>query len=65
MPKKSLLEKYQLTNFSEVVNAVKQGNLARLSEIIDENRAFLIKHSIYIIMQRLSMIATRNLLKKV
>lgn len=65
MPKKSLLEKYQLTNFQEVVEAVKQGNLARLGEIIDENRSFLIKHSIYIIMQRLSTIATRNLLKKV
>ncbi|KAK6631946.1 hypothetical protein RUM44_006976 [Polyplax serrata] len=65
MPKKSLLEKYNLTEFWEVVEAVKMGNLQKFNEVMDQYRSFFIKHNIYVIMQRLSTIATRNLIKKV
>ena len=65
MPKKSLLEKYNLIEFWEVVEAVKMGNLQKFNEVMDRYHSFFIQHNIYLIMQRLSTIATRNLFKKV
>lgn len=65
MPKRSLLEKYNLTEFWEVVEAVKMGNLQKFNQVMDQYRSFFVKHNIYVIMQRLSTIATRNLIKKV
>ncbi|EEB11975.1 PCI domain-containing protein, putative [Pediculus humanus corporis] len=65
MPKKSLLEKYNLIEFWEVVEAVKMGNLQKFNEVMDRYHSFFIQHNIYVIMQRLSTIATRNLFKKV
>lgn len=65
MPKKSLLEKYGLMEFWNVVESVKTGNLQKFNEVMDNYRQFFIKHNIYVIMQRLSTIAMRNLIKKV
>lgn len=65
MPKKSLLEKYKLLEFWEVIESVKMGNLQKFNEVMDNYRPFFIKHNIYVIMQRLSTIATRNLIKKI
>lgn len=65
MPSKALLQKYDLTQFSEVVNAVTEGNLLRLNEALAANEDFFIKNGIYLVLERLKIITYRNLFKKV
>jgi len=65
MPQTSLLQKYDLLQFKEVVAAVKQGNLLRLNEALEANEKFFIKSGIYLILEKLKIITYRNLFKKV
>ncbi|XP_076339110.1 PCI domain-containing protein 2 isoform X2 [Tachypleus tridentatus] len=65
MPSMHLLEKYDLKQFSEVVKAVIEGNLLRLSAAMTANEAFFIKCGIYLILEKLKIITCRNLFKKV
>lgn len=65
IPSKSVLEKYDLLQFWELVQAVCQGNLRLLDEVIDKHEAFFIKCGIYLIVEKLKIIAYRNLFRKV
>ncbi|XP_022245399.1 PCI domain-containing protein 2-like [Limulus polyphemus] len=65
MPSMQLLTKYDLKQFSEVVKAVTEGNLLRLSAAMTANEAFFIKCGIYLILEKLKIITYRNLFKKV
>ncbi|ESO88551.1 hypothetical protein LOTGIDRAFT_219074 [Lottia gigantea] len=65
MPKVTLLKKYDLTQFVEVVKAVSTGNLLQLNEALETNEAFFIKCGIYLILEKLKVITYRNLFKKV
>lgn len=65
MPRRSVLEKYELLPFWAVAEAVKHGNVAQLSEAMRQHEAFFIKCGIYIILEKLKMITYRNLFKKV
>lgn len=65
MPSKAVLEKYDLTQFVEVVTAVKQGNILQLNKAIQLHEMFFIKCGIYLLLEKLKIITFRNLFKKV
>lgn len=65
MPKKSLLEKYNLMEFWELMEAVKKGDLKSLEGVMKEHEMFFTGAGIYLIVEKLKLIAYRNLFKKV
>lgn len=65
IPSRKVLEKYDVLEFSDLVQAVCQGNLKRFDEIMEKHEAFFIGCGIYLIVDKLKIIAYRNLFKKV
>merc|ERR1712050_610302 len=65
IPKQELLRKYDLMQFSDVVTAVKSGNLLLLNDTLQKHEAFFIGCGIYLILEKLKIITYRNLFKKV
>ena len=65
MPKKSLLEKYNLMEFWELMEAVKKGDLKSLEGVMNKHELFFTGAGIYLIVEKLKLIAYRNLFKKV
>lgn len=65
LPTPSLLRKYDLLQFSEVVLAVREGNLLRLNKALLQHDAFFIRCGVYLILEKLKVTTYRNLFKKV
>lgn len=65
VPSYKVLEKYDVVEFWELVSAVCQGNLKLFDEIMEKHEAFFIKCGIYLIVDKLKIIAYRNLFRKV
>lgn len=65
VPKYHLLKKYNLLEFWDLIDAVKKGNLQSLELVMREQEGFLINAGIYLIVEKLKLIAYRNLFKKV
>ena len=65
MPLVALLKKYNLEEFTGVMEAVKEGNLCKLNHALDENEKIFIKWGIFLILEKLKIITYRNLFKKV
>ena len=65
MPKQNLLEKYELTQFSGVMEAVKEGHLANLNSALEKHEKVFIRWGIFLILEKLKMITYRNLFKRV
>lgn len=65
IPSKQILEKYDLLQFWELVQAVCQGNLLLLDQVIEKYETFFIKSGIYLIVEKLKIVAYRNLFRKV
>lgn len=64
LPKKDLLVKYDLMEFWPAAQAIRQGNSDGLSKAIERSQSFFIKNGVYIMLEKLRMIAFRNLFKK-
>ncbi|KAN0041256.1 hypothetical protein ACTFIV_003793 [Dictyostelium citrinum] len=64
-PKKSLLEKYKLTQFIDIVQSIKSGNIKQFNECLATHQNFFISKGIYLILEKLKIIVYRNLFKKV
>lgn len=65
MPKKMVLERYDVLQFHELACALKEGNVRRFDDVIQKHEAFFIKCGIYLLVEKLKFIAYRNLFKKV
>ena len=65
MPSVALLKQFDLMQFSELVNAIKQGNLRELDKAIERNSEFFWKYGTYLILEKFRFIAYRNLFKRV
>lgn len=65
MPTKQLLEKYDLLQFWDLVSVVKDGDLRGIDKVMEEHETFFIQAGIYLIVEKLKIIAYRNLFKKV
>ncbi|KAK9747013.1 PCI domain [Popillia japonica] len=65
IPKREVLEKYDVIQFWDLVEAVCQGNLKLFDELMEKHESFFIKCGIYLIIDKLKIIAYRNLFRKV
>eukprot|EP00118_Oscarella_pearsei_P023178 m.273980 g.273980 ORF g.273980 m.273980 type:complete len:446 (+) comp40581_c0_seq11:415-1752(+) len=65
LPTTELLDHHNLHQFSDVTQAVSQGNLRLLNDALREHEAFFIKFGIYLILEKLKIMIYRNLFKKV
>ncbi|GAB1864053.1 CSN12-like protein [Camponotus japonicus] len=65
MPKQNLLEKYNLMEFWELMESVRKGDLRSLEGVMAKHEIFFIDAGIYLIVEKLKLIAYRNLFKKV
>ncbi|CAG2175819.1 unnamed protein product, partial [Oppiella nova] len=65
MPSDHLLDKYRLQEFAPVIEAVKAGNVRRLDDALEANAQFFWGNGIYLILEKLKIIAFRNICKKV
>lgn len=66
MPKKAVLEKYELaTQFWELVQSIKLGNIQAIDKVMEEQESFFISRAIYLIVEKLKIIAYRNLFRRV
>ncbi|KAJ8943732.1 hypothetical protein NQ318_007180 [Aromia moschata] len=65
IPSKKVLEKYDVIQFWDLVQAVCQGNLKLFDELMEMHETFFIKCGIYLIVDKLKIIAYRNLFRKV
>uniref|UniRef100_A0A915PKL6 PCI domain-containing protein 2 homolog n=1 Tax=Setaria digitata TaxID=48799 RepID=A0A915PKL6_9BILA len=65
MPSIDLLKRYQLQQFATVVESVKDGNLKKLDETLMANERFFVECGIFLMLEKLKIIAFRNLFKKV
>jgi nuclear mRNA export protein PCID2/THP1 len=65
MPRKEILEKYNVLQFHELASALKEGNVRKFDEVIQRHETFFIESGIYLIVEKLKIIAYRNLFKRV
>ena len=65
MPSIQLLEEYDLMHFMKVSDAIKSGNLRKLDDALEGNSEFFWKYGIYLILEKLRIIAYRNVFKRV
>uniref|UniRef100_A0A2P2I3A1 PCI domain-containing protein 2 homolog n=2 Tax=Hirondellea gigas TaxID=1518452 RepID=A0A2P2I3A1_9CRUS len=65
IPKKSLLLKYNLKEFMDLVTAVQHGDIRLLNSTLLRYERFFIAAGIYLILEKLKSVAYRNLFKKV
>lgn len=65
MPQRSLLEKYDLLQFWELVQGVQSGDVRRLNVAMQDHQKFFVHCGIYLLLEKLKVIAYRNLFKKV
>lgn len=64
MPNQSLLLKYDLKPFAEIVNAVKQGNIRKFNDDMNKYEEFFIENGVYLFLEKLKMTTYRNLFKR-
>nr|CAD7431604.1 unnamed protein product [Timema monikensis] len=65
MPSKRVLEKYDLMQFWEVVEAVKQGNLQAFNATMEKHETFFVSYGLFLILERLKVNTYRSLFKTV
>lgn len=65
MPRKETMHNFNVPQFHELACALKQGNVRLFDDIMQKYEAFFIDTGIYIIVEKLKIIAYRNLFKKV
>lgn len=63
-PTQALLVKYKLTDLSEVLTSLKQGNIELFNRTLETNQDKFIKQGIYIMLESLKLLAYRNLFKR-
>ncbi|KAH8308467.1 hypothetical protein KR018_003512 [Drosophila ironensis] len=65
LPRKSLLERYDLMLFYDLALALKAGNVRLFDDILQERELELTSSGTYLLVERLKFIVYRNLFKKV
>lgn len=65
MPKKEILQRYDVLQFYELSCALKEGNVRKFDDVIQKHETFFIKCGIYLLVEKLKFIVYRNLFKRV
>ena len=64
-PPARLLEKYDLLQYSGIVRALRAGNVRAFNAQLEAQREFFVGHGVYLILEKLKLIAYRNLTHRV
>lgn len=59
------LQKYKLTQFQGLIDAVRHGHLKKFNESLESHQEFFIKKGIFLILEKLKIFVYRNLFRKV
>jgi hypothetical protein len=65
VPKMSLLKKYKLMEFAKIIEAVRYGNIKLFEDAIEEQADFLRTKGVFLVVEKLRLIAYRNLFKRI
>ena len=65
LPSPALLQKYHLEFYAPIAKALREGNIRELDQSIREYERIFVAHGIYLILEKLKIIAYRNLFKRV
>uniref|UniRef100_A0A182LYW4 PCI domain-containing protein 2 homolog n=1 Tax=Anopheles culicifacies TaxID=139723 RepID=A0A182LYW4_9DIPT len=65
MPRKEVLERYNVLQFHDLASAVKEGNVRKFDEAIRRHEMFFINAGVYLIVEKMKILTYRNLFKKV
>ncbi|XP_052867079.1 PCI domain-containing protein 2 homolog [Anopheles cruzii] len=65
MPRKEVLERYNVLQFHDLAAAVREGNVKRFDEAIRRHEMFFINAGIYLIVEKMKILTYRNLFRKV
>ncbi|KAJ8461482.1 hypothetical protein OPV22_034408 [Ensete ventricosum] len=65
LPKQWLIEKYNLIEYSEVVNALKMGDLRLLRQALREHEDRFLRSGVYLVLEKLELLVYQRLIKKI
>uniref|UniRef100_M1BZT6 PCI domain-containing protein n=1 Tax=Solanum tuberosum TaxID=4113 RepID=M1BZT6_SOLTU len=65
LPKTSLLEKYNLTEYNNIVLALRRGDLQLLQCALQEHEVQFLRSGIYLVLEKLELQVYQRLLKKI
>ncbi|KAK9073712.1 hypothetical protein SSX86_006306 [Deinandra increscens subsp. villosa] len=65
IPKKSLLEKYNLVEYSDIVLAMKRGDLRLLRHALEEHEDRFLRSGVYLVLEKLELQVYQRLVKKI
>lgn len=64
-PTKALLQKYQLTEYIDLVEACQAGDMAKFEESLNRHMDYFIYGGVYLLAEKLRHLTLRNLMKRV
>jgi len=65
LPSRALLERYNLPEYIQMVEALRYGNIRLLNETLEKHQEELIRSGTYLIVEKLKAAVTRTLFKKI
>ncbi|CAI0405797.1 unnamed protein product [Linum tenue] len=65
LPKKQLLENYDLVEYNNIVEALKRGDLRLLRSALQENEDQFLRSGVYLVLEKLELQVYQRLLKKI
>ncbi|KAL8253833.1 hypothetical protein R6Q59_032054 [Mikania micrantha] len=65
LPKESLLEKYNLVEYSDIVLAMKRGDLRLLRHALEEHEDRFLRSGVYLVLEKLELQVYQRLVKKI
>ena len=64
MPSRYVIRKYNLAEYGRIAESIRHGNIGLLQNLIDQNQLRFVAMGIFDMMEKLTLIAYRNLFKK-
>ena len=64
-PTKALLQKYQLTEYIDLIAACQAGDMTKFEECLNQHMDYFIYGGVYLVVEKLRNLTLRNLIKKV
>ncbi|KAJ0531920.1 putative proteasome component (PCI) domain, winged helix-like DNA-binding domain superfamily [Helianthus annuus] len=65
LPKKSLLEKYNLVEYSDIVLAMRRGDLRLLRHALEQHEDRFLRSGVYLVLEKLELQVYQRLVKKI
>ncbi|KAL6655639.1 hypothetical protein ACP70R_006465 [Stipagrostis hirtigluma subsp. patula] len=65
LPKRALLEKYNLLEYADVVTSLKRGDLRLLRQALDRHEDQFLKSGVYLVLEKLELQVYQRLVKKI